>query len=135
MPDVLHSIRSFVSTATSATPHDRFFSFPRKSSQGISLPSWLSPGSVLVRKFMRSNKQDNVVEEVELTHFNPAYAHIRNKDGRESLVSLSDLAPCPRTVSNSENLALEVDRKFIDDGQLVESSQSEIIEVPTASNT
>ena len=39
LPDVLHSIRSLLSTATSSTPHERFFNFQRKSSQGTSLPS------------------------------------------------------------------------------------------------
>jgi len=54
LPDVLHSTRSLLSTATNATPHDRFFNFARKSSQGISLLSWLSPGPVLLRKFVCS---------------------------------------------------------------------------------
>jgi len=66
LPDVLHSTRSLLSTATNATPHDRFFNFARKSSQGISLLSWLSPGPVLLRKFVRSSKHDNLVEEVNL---------------------------------------------------------------------
>ena len=96
LPDALHSIRSLLSTATNETPHDRFFNFQRKSSQGASLPSWLSPGPVFLRKFVRSNKQDDLVEEVELTHVNPKYAYVRHRDGRESTVSLSDLAPCPR---------------------------------------
>ena len=103
LPDALHSIRSLFSTATNATPHDRFFSFPRKSSEGISLPSWLSPGSVFLKKFVRSNKNDDLVEEVELTHLNPTYACIRFKDGRESSVSLTDLAPCPRSTDNAED--------------------------------
>ena len=40
---------------------------------------------------------------VELTHANPTYAHIRYKDGRESKVSLTDLAPCPRDTLNAED--------------------------------
>ena len=103
LPDALHSIRSLLSTATNTTPHDRFFNFSRKSSQGVSLPSWLSPGPVLLRKFVRSSKNDDLVEEVELTHANPTYAHIRYKDGRESTVSLTDLAPCPRDTLNAED--------------------------------
>ena len=35
------------------------------------------------------------MDEVELTNVNPAYAHIRYQDGRESTVSLKDLSPCP----------------------------------------
>ena len=104
LPDVLHSIRSLLSTATNTTPHERFFNFPRKSSQGTSLPSWLSPGPVLLRKFVRSNKNDDLVEQVELTQANPRYAHIRYNDGRESSVSLADLAPCPRNSTDTENI-------------------------------
>jgi transposase InsO family protein len=77
LPDVVHSIRSLLSTATNTTPHERFFNFARKSSQGPSLPSWLHPGPVLLRKFVRSSKHDDLVEEVELTHANLSYAHIR----------------------------------------------------------
>ena len=104
LPDVLHSIRSLLSTATNTTPHERFFNFSRKSSQGTSLPSWLSPGPVLLRKFVRHNKHDDLVEEVELTHANPSYARIRYDDGRESSVSLADLAPCPRNSPDTENI-------------------------------
>ena len=103
LPDVLHSIRSLLSTATNTTPHERFFNFQRKSTQGISLPSWLTPGPVLLRKFVRSSKHDDFVDEVELTHANPTYAHIRYPDGRQSSVSLKDLAPCPRKNVTSGN--------------------------------
>ena len=88
-----------------------------------------------MRKFVCSDKQDDLVEEVELTHVSPTYAHIRYKDVRKSTVSLNDLAPCPRNNFNIENSALEVDMELINDSHLVESSQSDTIEVPTASNT
>ena len=109
LPQVLHSVRSLLSTATNVTPHERFFNFQRKSNQAITLPSWLSPGPVLLRKFVRSNKNDDLVDEVELTHVNPNFAHIRHKDGRESTVSLSDLAPCPRVDDNTENNTTDSD--------------------------
>ena len=92
LPDALHSIQSLLSTTTNTTPHHRFFNFPRKSSQGVSLPSLLLPGPVLLRKFVRSSKHDDLMEEVELTHANPMYPHICYKDGRESSVSLT--RPC-----------------------------------------
>ena len=78
------------------TPHKRFFNFPRNSAQGNSLPSWMSPGPVLLHKFVCSSKHDKLVEEVELTRANPTYAHIKHRDGRKSTVPLSDLATCPR---------------------------------------
>ena len=134
MPDALHSILSLLSTATNETPHERFVSFPRKSSQGVSLPSWLSPGSVLLRNFVRSNKQDDLVEKLELTHVNPTYAHIRYRDCRESTVSLSDLASCLRSTSNIENSTLEFDEELISDSKLVESNQSETIDPSNTEN-
>ena len=61
---------------------------------------------MLLRKFVRHNKHDDLVEEVELKHANPSYARIRYNDGRESSVSLDDLAPCPRTPPNTENIEI-----------------------------
>ena len=50
LPDVLHLIRSLLCTATNATPHERMFSFQRRSATGTSLPSWLvNPGKVLLK--------------------------------------------------------------------------------------
>lgn len=91
---VLHSIRSLLCTATNETPHERLFSFPRKTSNGYSLPTWLSqPGRVLVRKFVRESKTDPVVEPVDLISATPHYARIRHPNGRETTVSTKDLAP------------------------------------------
>ena len=96
LPEALHSIRSLINTTTNETPHDRFFKFTRRSVCGTSNPSWLQPGHpVYVRKFVRHSKTDPLVEKVELIHTNPSYAFIKYPDGRESSVSLRDLAPCP----------------------------------------
>ena len=97
LTDVLHSLRSLLSTATNVTPHERFFGFPRRSSSGSSLPSWImTPGPVLLRRFVRANKKEPLVDQVELLDANPTYAHIRHQDGRESTVSVRDLAPYPK---------------------------------------
>lgn len=62
LDNVLHSIRSLLCTSTNETPHERLFSCPRKTSNGYSLPTWLSqPGTVLLRKFVRESKSDSVV--------------------------------------------------------------------------
>ena len=99
LPDALHSIRSLLCTSTNMTPHERMFTFPRKSSFGESIPSWLSnPGPVLLRRHNRQSKFDPFVEEVELLEANPSYAHIRHCNGRETTVSLRDLAPCAETI-------------------------------------
>lgn len=95
LSDALHSIRSLLSTATNMTPHERFFGFERRSAYGASLPSWMSPGPVLVKRFVRPNSSSPLVERVELLDVNPTYANIRYPNGRETSVSLRDLAPYP----------------------------------------
>ena len=41
----------------------------------------------------RNSKYEPLVDEVELIEANPQYAHIRLADGKESTVSIRDLAP------------------------------------------
>ena len=57
------------------------------------------------------NKNDPYVDEVELLEANPNFAQVRFPDGRESTVSVSDLAPCPKTnkdtSDDSDSLSLE----------------------------
>ena len=84
LPDALHSIRSLLCTATNQTPHERLFKYDRKSSCGISLPSWLTqPGPVLVKKHVRNSKYEPLVEEAQLLEANPRYAYIRFPNGVE----------------------------------------------------
>ncbi len=98
LPDALHSIISLLCTATNNTPHERFFRFERRSSTGGSVPTWLStPGPVLLKRHVRANKTDPLVDEVQLLQANPQYAHIRHADGRETTVSIRHLAPCGNT--------------------------------------
>ena len=98
LPETLHSIRSLLCTTTNETPHERFFGFHRRSIHGNSLPSWLlSPGPVLLRRQPRSSKHEPLVDQVELVDVNPIYANVRHLDGRESTVSVRDLAPCPKS--------------------------------------
>ena len=102
LPQVLHSIRSLLCTATNCTPHERFFQFQRRTSHGNSLPSWLmNPGPVLLRRFVRTSKSDPLVDKVDLIDSNRSFACIRYPDGRESTVSVQDLAPYP---TDSETL-------------------------------
>ena len=96
LTDVLHSLRSLLSTMTNATPHELFFNFNRRFVSGKSLPTWLTElGPVLLRNLVRTNKNDDIVREVDLVSANPTYAHVRFPDGREFSVSLRDLAPLP----------------------------------------
>ena len=106
LPDALHSIRSLLCTATNSTPHDRMFNFQRRSSSGHSVPSWLtSADKAYLRKRVRQSKYDPLVEEVEVLHANPQYAHVLLPSGIESTVSIRDLAPCGSSpVSGEESL-------------------------------
>ena len=96
IPEALHSVRSLLCVSTNTTPHERFLSFPRRTSTGSSIPSWLlNPGSVYLKNYSRSSKNDPLVQEVELIHTNPQYAQVKFPDGKESTVSLQHLAPMP----------------------------------------
>ena len=94
LPQVLHSLRSLLCTTTNETPHERFLKFPRRSSFGLSVPTWLTEESdtVFLKRHVR-NKYDPLVDEVELVRANPNYAVVRHPDGREATVSTRDLAP------------------------------------------
>ena len=92
LPGALHSITSLLTTSTDSTPHERF---QRRSSHGTSMPSWpMSPSPVLLRRFIRANKNDLLVDQVDLQEANLTYAHVCYLDGRKYTVSFRDLAPC-----------------------------------------
>ena len=96
LPAVLHSLRTLVCTSTNQTPHERLFSYQRRTVSGHQLPSWLlKEGAVLCRRHVRRSKYDPWCDEVELIEANPCYAKIRHRSGREQTVSLRDLAPLP----------------------------------------
>ena len=52
-----------------------------------------------------SNKHEPLVDQVELVDVNLMYANVRHLDGRESTVSVRDLAPCPK--SRVENVDIQ----------------------------
>ena len=75
LPKALYAISTLLCTVTNATPHERFFSFPRRSSASNSLPSWLvQPGTVLLKLRVRPSKHDTLVSELELIEANLQYA-------------------------------------------------------------
>ena len=107
LQDALHAIRSLLCTATNTTPHERMFSYHRRSSNGASLPSWLTePGKILMRRHVRGNKYSPAVDEVDLIEANPEYALVRLPDGREENVSLRHLAPYGEALVDNENSEL-----------------------------
>ena len=98
MDDVLHAARTLLCTATNETPHERIFSFPRRTSFGSQLPSWLlSPGPVYLRRYVRENKDSPLVEKVDLIQANSNYSTVRFSSGREDTVSNKDLSPAERS--------------------------------------
>ncbi len=98
LSSVLHSVRTLLCTATNETPHERFFSFQRRTASGDSLPPWVQiNGKALVKKHVRASKYDAWVEECVITHATPSYAQIKTLNGKEQTVSLQDLAPLPNT--------------------------------------
>ena len=50
-------------------------------------------GNVLLKRQVRTSKNDPLVDEVELIHATPCYARVRLPSGRETTVSLHDIAP------------------------------------------
>ena len=113
---LIHSVRSLLCTATNETPHERFFGFPRRSSAGASIPTWLAtPGPVYIKRQVRTSKMDPLVDEVELLQANPHYAHVRYPDGRETTVATEHLAPKGHMeVSAPERVAEEVENLDLD---------------------
>ena len=108
MDEALYSIRSLLCTATNCTPHERMFVHSRRTVTGTTTPTWLTPGPVFLKKFVRLSKYDPLVEQVQLVEANPSYARVRFSDGRESTVSLKHLAPvCENDAveSHSENVS------------------------------
>ena len=55
----------------------------------------MSPGPVLLKIFVRNNKTDPSMDQVELLNSNPTYGSIKYPSGRESTISIRDLAPGP----------------------------------------
>ena len=103
LPDALHSIRSLLCTATNCTPHERMFSFNRKSTSGKTIPSWVKPGPVYVRNHTRRSKNDPPVTPATLIHANSSHAHVRLPSGVETTVNIRDLVQQPQEVELNVN--------------------------------
>jgi len=126
LPEALHSVRSILCTATYATPHERFFNVERCPALGSSVPTWLrSPGRVFLKRNIRSSKYEPLVDEAELIHATPSYAHVRLRNGRETTVSLRDITPITRGNTFSNELHSDpVDRHTVEQSALNVSSNA-----------
>ena len=62
---------------------------------------------MLLKRHERNSKYEPLIEKVELLNCNPQYAQVRFDSGRESTVSLRDLAPftldLTQNQTNSDN--------------------------------
>ena len=110
LPEALHAVQSLVCLSTNETPHKRFLRFPRKAMTGSALPSWLlHPGPVLLRRHIH-NKGDPLCDPVDLVESNQTYSVIRLRDGQETTMSTSDLAPYSRCPVNTDKIASTLPR-------------------------
>jgi len=121
LSDALHSIRSLFCTSTNCTPHERMFHHARPSVNETSIPSWLKPGPIYVKRHVR-NKDEPLVDEAELLEVNPSCAHVRLGDGRETTVSIRDLSP--RVVRDDSPPSVPVLSPRYDDRPIVEGRAS-----------
>jgi hypothetical protein len=121
LPEVLHSIRSLLCTTTNCTPHERFFQHARRSTMGSSLPTWLLEAkSVLVKRHVRLNKSDPLVDTAEVIQINPQYAIVRLSNGRETSVSLRDIAPAQTPPRYPHDEALDSPTSLLENNGLSE---------------
>ena len=86
------------------------------------MPLWLlrEGTKVFLRRFVR-DKDEPLCDVVELLMANPTYARVRRRDGKETTVSTSDLAPYPNVFRTSPdddegNLNLENNQDFPAEG-------------------
>ena len=61
-------------------------------------------GTVLLKRLVRPNKADPLVDEVKLLQANPNYAFGRYPNGRETAVSTKHLAPKPTSTPQDKIL-------------------------------
>ena len=103
------------------TPHERLFSFQRRSSSGYSVPSIIADNSkVLIRQHVKHSKQDPFVQEAELISTNPKCGRVHFLDGRETTVSLRDVSPCPDEIPQKA----DKDPSVLDDGKIDTSNDA-----------
>ena len=96
--DALCSLRTLLCTAINCTPHERMFGFARRTMTGKALPSWLiESDKVYARQHVR-NKGEPLGEEVTLLEANPQYALVEYPNGRQTTISIKDLAPLPQAI-------------------------------------
>ena len=146
LDNALHAIRFLLCVATNVTPHERFFSYQRRSSTGCSLPSGLTNSrEAYLKRFVRLSKNDPLVDEVELIHINSTCANVRYCNGREATVSIRDLAPNPQSAVDNTLQSNEIHKdeshEYTDNAELPEvscdseSTVNDAVKLPDSEST
>ena len=72
------------------------FMYSIKSSNGFSVPSWLTKSqTVLFKRIVRQSKREPLVDEVKLIDVNPCYARVEFPNGRVDTLSLENKTLLP----------------------------------------
>ena len=113
LPEVLHAQRTLLCTATNQTPHERLFSFQRRSASGKPVPSWLlTQKRCWPRGMLEGLSMTHYVTRSTLSQSTPQMLESGTQGGREDTVSLRDLAPLPVSDSNAKNSTASAVRKI-----------------------
>ena len=72
-----------------------------------------------LKRHIRKSKYDPVVDKVNLVHATPNYAEVQLPSGRETTVSLRDIAPC-----NIENGDFVYDDELFDESDFVNQNDN-----------
>ena len=90
----------------------------------------------MIKRHVCGSKYDPLVDEAELVEANPQYAHVRLNDGRETTVSLRDLAPySPSTPAEPSDLAEEPSQLSQEESVYESPSAPETSVVPPVTDT
>ena len=73
----------------------------------------------MVKRHVRPNKSDPLVDKADIIQLNPNYAVVRLSNGRETSVSLRDISPAPESTSSDTGDPL------IEDDSGIQPSESE----------
>ena len=82
-------------------PHHMKDSFHINGELPVVITYLSTPGPVLLHHHVRASKYEPLVNEVVLLEANPQYGHIFT-NGRESTVSVSDLAPAKNSLKSGD---------------------------------
>jgi hypothetical protein len=86
----------------------------------------------MLRRYVRKNKTEPLVDEVDLIDCNLTFAHVKYRDGRESTVSVQDLAPCPR--KSPHELPSSTENENCDERLETSSCSKDLISSPAGSS-